>query len=123
MSLEFLKVDSACTVIRLSQTTMKIAPLVDQVEPILAQNSNLIIDAHGLSFSSMELGELANLADEFLEVWKGKVCHMAIVNLSPSAKSVFTVTKLDKIFPIFDSISAALDQFSASGMPELKAAQ
>ena len=99
MSLECLKVDSACTVIRLSQATMDIAPLVDQVKPYLAQNSNLVLDAHGISFTSMEIGELVNLANDFLKAWKGKACHLAIVNLSPSSQSVFAVTKLNKISP------------------------
>ena len=53
MSLECLKVDSACTVLRLSQATMDCAPLVDHVKPYLEQNSNLVLDAHGISFTSM----------------------------------------------------------------------
>lgn len=64
MGLECLKVDS-CTVLWLSQTTMDNAPLAEQVEPYLAQNSNLGLDAHGLSFNSMEIGELVNLAGDF----------------------------------------------------------
>lgn len=48
---------------------------------------------------------------------------MAIVNLSPSAQSVFAVSKLNKVIPSSESISTALDHFSTGGMPELKAAQ
>lgn len=123
MSLECLQVDLACTVIRLSQASLDGSPLVDQVEPILGQNRFLVLDAGGINFTSMEIGELVNLADDFYKSWEGKARHIAMINLTPSAETTFSITKLDKIFPNFSSVSAALDHFQSGEPPELKAAQ
>ena len=51
MSVQCLQVDSACTNIRLSQTTDDTAPLVEQVAPYLARNKCLVIDAEEIYFS------------------------------------------------------------------------
>lgn len=123
MDSDSLKIDLACTVIRLSSSRLEEATLVEQAEPYLAQNRYLVLDAGGINFSSMEIGELMNLADDFHKAWAGKACYIAVSNLTPSAKEVFSMTKLDQIFPTFGSISEALDYFGQDNLPELKAAR
>ena len=123
MSLECLKVDLACTIIRLSQTNVDPLPLVDQVAPYLDQNTHLIIDLEGIDLTSMEIGELVNLADAFHKVWDGKACYMAVVNLTSAAQSIFAVTKLDRVFTCFDTISSALNHFTSQGLGNIRVAQ
>ena len=122
MSLDYLKVDLACTVIKLAQTSKGDTPLVDQVEDLLAQNKYLVLDAEGINFTSMEIGELVNLADDFCKAWEGRACHMGIVNLTSSASASFAATKLDRIFPQFDSVTAALHHFQTGPALQMKAA-
>lgn len=122
MSLDYLKVDLACTVIKLAETTDGNTPLVDQVAAYLAQNKYLVLDAEGINFTSMEIGELVNLANDFCKAWEGNACYIGIVNLTSSAATVFSITKLDRIFPRFDSVSAALNHFQNGPVMEMKAA-
>lgn len=123
MGLECLNVDLVFTILRLSQRTLDSPPLVDQAAPNLAHNNHLIVDLSGIDLTSMDIGELVNLADEFCKAWEGKACYMAVVNLTPAAQSIFSVTKLDRVFQCFDAVSNALDHFSKESPGELKVAQ
>lgn len=123
MSLECLIVDLVCTILRLSQKNLDSPPLVDQAASCLAQSNHLIVDLAGVDPTSMDIGELVNLADEFYKVWEGKACYMGVVNLTPAAQSSFSVTKLDRVFSCFDSVSAALDHFSKESIGGLRIAQ
>ena len=113
MDLTNLQVGGACTVLRLAQVTGDGTPLVDQAGPYLENSSNLLLDADDMIFSSLQLGELVNLAQEFDKRWDGTSHCFGMINLPGTAKRILEETGLDKVFKPFDSLSEAMKYFAA----------
>ena len=68
----------------------------------------LILDAEGINFDSMLIGELVNLQREFEKAWSGRETRLILVNLSDFNKRVFEQVHLENIFHIHDTIQEAL---------------
>lgn len=69
---------------------------------------NMVLNFSKVDFlSSAALGKLITL-DKKVRANRGK---LALSNIRPEIKDVFTITKLDKVFKIFDDEAAALASF------------
>lgn len=108
-----LKVKQACTVIQLVQEAPSDTPLEEQALPYLEAGPFVLLDVRGVMFGSMQIGELVNLGRKFKEQWGDTPQKLGLVNLSQTGREVFSSTKLDHVFPIFDSLADAFAAFAA----------
>jgi len=67
--------------------------------------TRLIVDLHQVSY--MDSSGVGTLVDAYRKLGDngGK---MALVGLTPAVRSVFEITRLDRFFPIYDSVDEAL---------------
>jgi anti-sigma B factor antagonist len=84
-----------------------IAQLRNEMDPEIAQSpvTPFIVDLAPVKFvPSLTLGVLVKMATEF----RGRKQRLILVSLSPIVRQVFTITRLDKIFEIQESVPVAL---------------
>lgn len=80
----------------------KLADVID------AGHTDVIFDFHKVSFiDSSCLGVLVSLTKKLRET-KG---DLKLVNLSEDVRSIFQITRLDRVFEIFDNNQNAIDSF------------
>lgn len=120
--MNYLEIDQTCTLLRLRLTSKSDLTLGEQVTPYIEQNPLLVLDVEGLSFNSMQIGELLNIWNRFKSHWAGKAHSLAFINLTPQAREVFKIARLSKLFQICDSLGQAMDDFSAGEIPIKNAA-
>ena len=103
-----LNYGNSCTIVRLIDSTLAGQPLGEQLRPILENTPNIVLDVEGIEFTSMLIGELANLAREFNALWVDQPHVMAMTNLKPSSRQVMETVKFDRVIPIAHSYDEAL---------------
>jgi anti-sigma B factor antagonist len=70
----------------------------------------VLIDLAGVSY--IDSSGVATLV-EGLQLAKESKCDFCLVGLSPAAKEVFELARLDKVFSIFGSEKEAVDKFGS----------
>ncbi|MBI3992594.1 MAG: hypothetical protein HY342_04930 [Candidatus Lambdaproteobacteria bacterium] len=93
---------------RLVDSVLAGKPLVEQLRPYLENTPNIVLDVEGIDFTSMLIGELANLARDFDKLWVNQPHGMAMTNLKPSSRQVMEAVKFDHIIPIARNYNEAL---------------
>ncbi len=120
--MNYLKLDQACTLLRLRLSSNSDSALAEQAAAHIGQNPLLVLDATGLSFNSMQIGELLNIWNQFKSHWAGRAHSLALINLTPQAWEVFKTAKLSEVFQIYETLGDALDGFAAGEPPAKNAA-
>lgn len=104
-----LNLKSTCAIVFLTDSDLSTQSLVDQCRSYLEGSNNILLDTSNIKFTSMLIGELANLVKSFDGIWNSNSHHMAMINVTPSGKEVFTSVNFDKLVPMFDSSDEALN--------------
>ncbi len=109
----FLQAEKTYTLVSLRSTEKhNRVKLHEQIKPQLESTPYLIMDAWGITFTSMQIGELANLAKSFNSRWKGQPHGLALYNVSDTSAEAFQFTNLAEVLPIFESAAEAIASFS-----------
>lgn len=106
-----LQIAGGATIVQVSQLSQSSLSIEDQAAPLLSQNPLLILNVEEISFSSMQIGELINLAKNFDSIWDSRSHSIGLLNLSPRSREIFEKTQLDQVFDLYDSISDAFNRF------------
>ena len=113
-----LSFGSACTVVRLVDSSLVGQPLGEQLQPFLEGSPNIVLDVEGIDFTSMMIGELTNLAREFDVLWGTKPHTLTMTNLKSSSRLALETMKFDRVIPIVQNYEEALKRvFSAANDP------
>jgi anti-sigma B factor antagonist len=78
-----------------------------QILKCLKQNKNLLVDLSEVEY--IDSSGVASLVEGF-QVARQQKQQFALVGVSRAAMQVLQLARLDKVFPIFDSIDAAVAQ-------------
>ncbi len=112
--MKLLSADRTCSVVKLSDAAVSTLPLVNQMQPVMEASPFLILDADGIQFSSMLIGEVVNLYLAFQQRWQDHRHSMVLVHVPEKSKQVFRVARLVEKVPIFDDLEQAWKSFSPS---------
>ena len=94
--------------IRLVDSGRSKQTLFEQLSSIAGISSNVLLDAQGVVFTSMLIGELVNFAKELKAMWAGKPHSIAMTNINPSSMSMLLTVKFDRVIPLFESHDEAM---------------
>ena len=96
------------TVIALSgEVDLKYSPKArEQILKYLAKNKDVLVDLSQVSY--IDSSGVASLV-EGLQFAKNKSLRFALVGVSRAAMQVLQIARLDRVFTIYDSVSAAQD--------------
>ncbi len=103
-----LNCEVACTMLRLAESSVTGQPLVEQVHEIIESCPNIVLDVEGIQFTSMLLGELANLAKKFEQIWEDRQHSICMTHVEPASQRVLTTVKFDRLIPIASSMDEAV---------------
>lgn len=82
--------------------------LKSELEKVAAQQSDLVLDFSEVSFiDSSCLGALVSLT----KVLRAERGDIKIVHLNDDVRSIFQITRLDRIFEIFDDTNTAVESY------------
>lgn len=99
--------NSGYTIISLTgEVDLNFSPAArQQILKYLNQNKNLLVDLSQVEY--IDSSGVASLVEGF-QVARQKKIFFALVGVSRAAMQVLQLARLDKVFPIFDSIDAAV---------------
>ncbi len=110
--MQFLQVEKTYTTIILKSTEERDrVPLGNQIQPFLESSPHLILDCRGITFTSMQIGELASLAKAFNSRWEGQPHALALFNLSETSAEALKITNLLEVLSVFKTVGEALAKF------------
>jgi len=84
--------------------------LRERVLKLLDQGTDLIVDMTQVSF--IDSSGIASLV-EGLQHARGQKRQLSLAGVGETPMQVFRLTKLDTVFPMYDSLEAAVDRFPA----------
>ncbi len=98
--------EGSYTILKLSgEIDFHVSPKVrEDVLAGLNEGQNLLVDLSGVSY--IDSSGIASLVEGFQHA-KGKSLSFALVGVRDGVMSVLKLTRLDKVFPMFDSTEAA----------------
>lgn len=73
----------------------------------LQERHNLMVDLSEVSY--IDSSGVASLVEGF-QISRQKALEFALIGVSDAAMSVLRLARLDRVFPIFDSLQARLDE-------------
>ncbi len=100
------RIEGSYTILELSgEIDFHVSPKVrEDVLAGLNDNQNLLVDLSGVSY--IDSSGIASLVEGFQHA-KGKKLSFALIGVRDGVMSVLKLTRLDKVFPMFDSVEAA----------------
>lgn len=116
-----LTAERSCIVVKLSDTGHSTLPLQEQMRPLVNAVPFLVLDADGIQFTSMMLGEMINLHTALQDRWSGRVTGMAIIRAPDITKQAIRIAKLSDKIPLFDDFDAAWRSFASAPRAQARA--
>ena len=105
MESETRKEDSYTILTLSGEIDFHVSPKVrEDVLAGLDEGQNLLVDLSGVSY--IDSSGIASLVEGFQHA-KGKQLSFALLGVKDGVMSVLKLTRLDKVFPMFDSVEAA----------------
>ncbi|MBI4082850.1 MAG: hypothetical protein HY423_09595 [Candidatus Lambdaproteobacteria bacterium] len=106
--MKFLNLERTIAVMQLVISAHARQPMFEQLQPFCKLHRYVLLYLSGIALGSMHLGELIAVAKSHDEVW-GKSSHwIGLVHLSPEARRVLSIAKLDAVFRTYDTVDDAL---------------
>jgi hypothetical protein len=109
-----LTAERSSIVVKLSDVGGSNVPLQEQLAPVLNAVPFIIIDADGIPFTSMMLGEVVNLYMAFKERWGSRPSGIAMIGAPEVTRQVLRIAKLTDKIAIFDDLEQAWRSFGTA---------
>ena len=106
--MDFLNVEYGIAVLRMVTDPRPQQTLEEQVESYVRQTPYLVIDLREVMLTSMQLGELVNLAGKGRTIWGERFAGLFIVNPSDQVRTVLAHTRLESLLRAYPSWSDAV---------------
>ena len=104
-----IDLEKAITVLKLTETSTSNQTLQEQVAPYFDRSPYIVLDLGNVMLTSMLIGEIINLEEEFRHRWEDSSIKMALANVSDFNHKVLQQVQMHKVLSIHDTISQAID--------------
>jgi anti-sigma B factor antagonist len=101
-----------CIIITLTgEIDLQTSPIArEQILQTLKSNQNVLVEMADVEY--IDSSGIASLVEGFQDA-KSRKLYFGLVNISTSTRQVLALARLDKIFPIFDTVSDGLTSLNS----------